>query len=150
MRQRVPHPATARELLRALKIPRDDTAGYGPDYMDAVQVGLKNLKEGGIEAVWTPVMNFNIAHCQLKCNLCSEVCPTGAIRKISVAEKLGEGEYAEQGPVRLGTADRIARMSSRVFSLARTTRSIPSRRITAAPDASCTVIWVDPWISNPG
>ena len=62
------------------------------------------LQEGGIEAVWTPVMNFHIAHCQLKCNLCSEVCPTGAIRKIEVAEKLGEGPYREQGPVRLGTA----------------------------------------------
>jgi len=62
------------------------------------------LKEGGIEALWTPVMNFNIAHCQLKCTLCSEVCPTGAIRQISVAEKLGEGPYAQQGPVRLGTA----------------------------------------------
>jgi len=62
------------------------------------------LKEGGIEAVWTPVMNFHIAHCQLKCTLCSEVCPTGAIRKIDVAEKLGEGPYREQGPVRLGTA----------------------------------------------
>ncbi len=62
------------------------------------------LKEGGIEALWTPVMNFNIAHCQLKCTLCSEVCPTGAIRQISVAEKLGKGDYSEQGPVRLGTA----------------------------------------------
>ncbi len=62
------------------------------------------LQEGGIEAVWTPVMNFHIAHCQLKCTLCSEVCPTGAIRKIDVAEKLGEGPYREQGPVRLGTA----------------------------------------------
>jgi polyferredoxin len=62
------------------------------------------LKEGGVEAVWTPVMNFRIAHCQLKCNLCSEVCPTGAIRRISVAEKLGEGPYTDQGPVRLGTA----------------------------------------------
>ncbi|NKC16012.1 MAG: 4Fe-4S dicluster domain-containing protein [Gammaproteobacteria bacterium] len=62
------------------------------------------LAEGGIEALWTPVMNFNIAHCQLKCNLCSDVCPTGAIRHISVAEKLGEGEFAEKGPVRLGTA----------------------------------------------
>ena len=62
------------------------------------------LQEGGIEAVWTPVMNFRIAHCQLKCTLCSEVCPTGAIRKIEVAEKLGEGPYREQGPVRLGTA----------------------------------------------
>lgn len=62
------------------------------------------LAEGGIEALWTPVMNFHIAHCQLKCNLCSEVCPTGAIRRIIVAEKLGEGPYAAQGPVRLGTA----------------------------------------------
>ena len=62
------------------------------------------LREGGIEALWTPVMNFNIAHCQLKCTLCSEVCPTGAIRAISVAEKLGRGEFEKQGPVVLGTA----------------------------------------------
>jgi polyferredoxin len=60
--------------------------------------------EGGFEGLWTPVMNFNIAHCQLKCNLCSEVCPTGAIRRITVAEKLGKGEFQRQGPVRLGTA----------------------------------------------
>ena len=60
--------------------------------------------EGGFEALWTPVMNFNIAHCQLKCNLCSEVCPTGAIRRISVAEKLGKGDFTKNGPVRLGTA----------------------------------------------
>ncbi len=61
-------------------------------------------KEGGIEALWTPVMNFNIGHCQLKCTLCSEVCPTGAIRRITVEEKLGKGEYEEEGPIRLGTA----------------------------------------------
>ena len=60
--------------------------------------------EGGFEGLWTPVLNFNIAHCQLKCNLCSEVCPTGAIRRITVAEKLGKGPYHRQGPVRLGTA----------------------------------------------
>ncbi len=62
------------------------------------------LAEGGLEALWTPVLNFNIAHCQFKCNLCSEVCPTGAIRRISVAEKLGKGEFSRQGPVRVGTA----------------------------------------------
>ncbi|MDH5752920.1 MAG: 4Fe-4S binding protein, partial [Deltaproteobacteria bacterium] len=45
------------------------------------------LAEGGIEALWTPVLRFNIAHCQLKCTLCSEVCPTGAIRHITTAEK---------------------------------------------------------------
>ncbi|UCF37940.1 MAG: 4Fe-4S dicluster domain-containing protein, partial [Acidobacteriota bacterium] len=62
------------------------------------------FEEAGIEGLWTPVMNFDIGHCQLKCNLCSEVCPTGAIRKITVEEKLGKGDFEEQGPVRLGTA----------------------------------------------
>lgn len=61
-------------------------------------------QEGGLEALWTPVMEFDIAHCQLKCTLCSEVCPTGAIRKITVEEKLGKGRFAKQGPVVLGTA----------------------------------------------
>lgn len=60
--------------------------------------------EGGFESLWTPVMNFNISHCQLKCTLCSEVCPTGAIRKITVEEKLGKGEFEEAGPIVLGTA----------------------------------------------
>ncbi len=60
--------------------------------------------EAGFESLWTPVMNFNIGHCQLKCALCSEVCPTGAIRKISVAEKLGKGKFEQDGPIRLGTA----------------------------------------------
>lgn len=34
---------------RGLKIVREDTAGYGADYMDAVQVGMRNLKEVGVE-----------------------------------------------------------------------------------------------------
>jgi ferredoxin len=62
------------------------------------------FEEGGFESLWTPVMKFNIGHCQLKCTLCSEVCPTGAIRRITVEEKLGKGEYAEAGPIVLGTA----------------------------------------------
>ncbi len=62
------------------------------------------FEEGGIESLWTPVMNFNVGHCQLKCTLCSEVCPTGAIRKITVEEKLGKGAFVEAGPVRVGTA----------------------------------------------
>jgi len=62
------------------------------------------FEEAGIEGLWTPVMNFNLGHCQLKCTLCSEVCPTGAIRKITVEEKLGKGAFADRGPIRLGTA----------------------------------------------
>lgn len=62
------------------------------------------FKEAGFEGLWTPVMDFEIGHCQLKCTLCSEVCPTGAIRKITVEEKLGKGEYKKVGPISLGTA----------------------------------------------
>lgn len=62
------------------------------------------FEEAGVEGLWTPVMNFNIGHCQLKCTLCSEVCPTGAIRKITVEEKLGKGRFEDEGPIRLGTA----------------------------------------------
>jgi polyferredoxin len=62
------------------------------------------FEEAGVEGLWTPVLNFNIGHCQLKCTLCSEVCPTGAIRRITVEEKLGKGEFSEAGPITLGTA----------------------------------------------
>jgi formate hydrogenlyase subunit 6/NADH:ubiquinone oxidoreductase subunit I len=62
------------------------------------------LEQGGLEGLWTPVMDFSVGFCQLNCTLCSEVCPTGAIQKISLAEKLGLEEHQEQGPIRLGTA----------------------------------------------
>ena len=62
------------------------------------------LIQGGLEGVWTPVMDFAVGFCQLNCTLCSEVCPTGAIQKISPLEKLGRGPFEEKGPIRLGTA----------------------------------------------
>jgi ferredoxin len=43
--------------------------------------------EGGIEGVWTPVLNMSIGYCDYECNLCSQVCPTHAIRQIDVPEK---------------------------------------------------------------
>jgi polyferredoxin len=60
--------------------------------------------EGGLEGLWTPVMDFAVGACQLNCTLCSEVCPTGAIQKISVERKLGLEEHADEGPIKLGTA----------------------------------------------
>ncbi len=60
--------------------------------------------EGGFEGFWTPVMDFSVGFCQLNCTLCSEVCPTGAIQKTSLSRKLGSGDYADEGPIRLGTA----------------------------------------------
>ena len=60
--------------------------------------------EAGLEGLWTPLLNFRMGHCQLNCTACGVVCPTGAIQRVSVEQKLGLGEFAEQGPIKLGTA----------------------------------------------
>ena len=50
------NPQAARKLLAeagvpaGFKIPVDTTPGYGPDYMDAMQIFVKNLKDAGIDA----------------------------------------------------------------------------------------------------
>lgn len=62
------------------------------------------LMEAGLEGLWTPILNMKTGYCELNCTLCGHVCPTGAIQRISIEEKTGTGAYAEQGPVRLGTA----------------------------------------------
>ena len=62
--------------------------------------------DAGLEGLWTPILNNRIGSsgCQLNCVACSQVCPTAAIRPITLAEKLGVGEFAEKGPIKLGTA----------------------------------------------
>ncbi len=60
--------------------------------------------ETGLEGLWTPIMISKMGWCELNCTLCSQVCPTGAIREISIAEKLGAGPFEGQGPVKTGTA----------------------------------------------
>jgi len=61
---------------------------------------------GGLENLWTPVLNNRIGSsgCQLNCVACGQVCPTSAIRPITLAEKLGVNEFAEAGPIKIGTA----------------------------------------------
>jgi polyferredoxin/formate hydrogenlyase subunit 6/NADH:ubiquinone oxidoreductase subunit I len=60
--------------------------------------------EAGLEGLWTPIMISKMGWCELNCTLCSQVCPTGAIREISIAEKLGAGPFEAQGPIKTGTA----------------------------------------------
>tara|TARA_B100002003_G_C14109863_1_gene533821 strand:- start:321 stop:1049 length:729 start_codon:yes stop_codon:yes gene_type:complete len=62
--------------------------------------------EGGLEGLWTPLLNFRIgtSGCQLECIACGNLCSTAAIRPITIDERLGEKSYAEKGPVRIGTA----------------------------------------------
>jgi len=62
--------------------------------------------DGGLENLWTPVLNNRIGSsgCQLNCTACGQVCPTSAIRPITLSEKLGTDEFAKVGPIKLGTA----------------------------------------------
>jgi len=61
--------------------------------------------EAGLEGLWTPVVTPKIGYCEPGCVLCTEVCPTGAIRELTPRNK---GWVVENGklstPVRLGTA----------------------------------------------
>lgn len=56
--------------------------------------------EAGVEGLWTPILIARIGYCEHSCVLCGQVCPTGAIQKITEKEKLGQGV----APVKIGTA----------------------------------------------
>jgi polyferredoxin len=56
--------------------------------------------EAGLEGLWTPILIPRIGYCEFSCVLCGQVCPTGAIQKITEKEKMGIG----QKPVSIGTA----------------------------------------------
>jgi formate hydrogenlyase subunit 6/NADH:ubiquinone oxidoreductase subunit I len=45
------------------------------------------LTEAGLEGIWTPRLIPKIGPCDQSCNLCGHVCPTGAIKPLSVEEK---------------------------------------------------------------
>ena len=62
--------------------------------------------QAGLENLWTPVLNNRIGSsgCQLNCVACGQMCPTSAIRPITLAEKHGLGDFAEVGPIKIGTA----------------------------------------------
>jgi len=64
------------------------------------------LLEAGVQGLWTPAVNYRIGRsgCQPNCIACGQVCPTAAIRPLSLDEKQGRGDFAAQGPIRLGTA----------------------------------------------
>ncbi len=56
--------------------------------------------EAGVEGVWTPILIPRIGYCEHSCVLCGQVCPTGAIQKITEEQKLG----IDQKPISIGTA----------------------------------------------
>jgi formate hydrogenlyase subunit 6/NADH:ubiquinone oxidoreductase subunit I len=60
------------------------------------------LHEAGLEGLWSPVLVARMGYCEHTCTLCSQVCPTGAIRHLTPTEKVGS--LPEKEPVRIGSA----------------------------------------------
>lgn len=60
------------------------------------------LGEAGVEGFWSPVLQPRLGYCEQSCVLCGVVCPTGAIRELTIAEKIGKPP--EEEPVRIGSA----------------------------------------------
>jgi MauM/NapG family ferredoxin protein len=51
------------------------------------------LWESGFSGLWTPKMDLRLAPCDQNCNVCGKVCPTQAIRSVTLDEKT----YAKVG-----------------------------------------------------
>jgi len=60
------------------------------------------LYEAGFEGFWTPILIPRMGYCEHSCVLCGQVCPTGAIAKLTVADKVGD--MPNRPPVRIGSA----------------------------------------------
>ena len=45
------------------------------------------LFEAGPVGLWTPLVVPRIGYCEYNCTLCGQVCPTGALQRLSLAEK---------------------------------------------------------------
>jgi len=45
------------------------------------------LNQAGPEGLWTPVLVPRIGYCEYYCSLCTQVCPTGAIKELKIKEK---------------------------------------------------------------
>ncbi len=41
----------------------------------------------GVNGIMQPRMDFRAAHCNYECTVCTDVCPTGALQKLTVEEK---------------------------------------------------------------
>ncbi|MGD9321331.1 MAG: 4Fe-4S binding protein [Desulfobacteraceae bacterium] len=55
------------------------------------------LAEAGMAGFWTPHLIMTQGYCEYTCTLCGSVCPTGAIKEISVKEKIEQ-------PIIIGSA----------------------------------------------
>jgi MauM/NapG family ferredoxin protein len=60
--------------------------------------------EAGLSGLWTPKVTARLAGCEQGCAVCGQVCPTGAIRPLSLEEKV----FAKIGTARIEKSRCIA------------------------------------------
>jgi MauM/NapG family ferredoxin protein len=60
--------------------------------------------EAGLSGLWTPKVTARLAGCEQGCAVCGQVCPTGAIRLLSLEEKI----FAKIGTARIEKSRCIA------------------------------------------
>jgi len=46
-----------------------------------------SLGQGGLEALWSPVLASRLGYCDYSCTACGHVCPSGAIPKLGLGDK---------------------------------------------------------------
>ncbi|HUU27000.1 MAG TPA: 4Fe-4S dicluster domain-containing protein [archaeon] len=59
---------------------------------ECMKVCIKNaihpaLMEAGLEGFWTPYLKMQLGYCEYNCTLCGQVCPTGALEKLTLEKK---------------------------------------------------------------
>lgn len=59
------------------------------------------IAEAGVEGFWTPILDMDRGYCELNCSLCGQVCPSGAIERLSSNCKIGT---EDKRAVKMGTA----------------------------------------------
>jgi polyferredoxin len=57
--------------------------------------------EAGVSGMWSPVMDMERGYCEYNCVLCGQVCPSGAIERLTIPAKTG---LESGGPVKVGNA----------------------------------------------
>ena len=81
------------------------------------------LLQYGIDALWTPHMDFSAGVCDYSCNACGQVCPTGAIAHLTLEEKqtfaVGSAEIDQNTCFRCGICYRVCPVPGSAISVTR-------------------------------
>jgi len=133
-----PPGAIAEERFTGLCIRCGNCVRACPEKIVQPDLGLH-----GVAGLLAPVVTFDYAYCQPDCNLCTQVCPSGAIVRLSLAEK-------EKAIIGLARVDMLACFLSQNIECAACAGACPYQaiRIDFNEDDYTSTIHIDPDACN--